>query len=276
MGTNVVAIADVLKQCAIAVDAGIDPSPYLTAEQVHTAVENVGLRLYELAESMFPSGGTLCMADIPRGGTRATNMSVRIAEKSLEQRGISHTRFSLPVSNYGDNGSTAIGPSLPTGFVLGSDMIDSMQGKVIVSVDDILESGTTVGFARDYLIAHGAADVYPLFIFGRAGKERPPYPVHGIGHELATDLWVAGAGVMDATYGIGRNISALHLAYPEVVSGFMSPDDIAGLDREKRERRAAFWGAINALRGMHVDGEPAREIIERMDPMTYSEIVANL
>ncbi|MFH1294396.1 MAG: hypothetical protein ABIH90_00455 [Candidatus Aenigmatarchaeota archaeon] len=276
METNGVTIADVLKQYAIGLNAGIDPKPYLTAEQVHTAVENVGRKLYELAESMLPSGGILYMFDIPRGGTRATTMSLKIAEKALGQSDIGHSRFSLPVSNYGDRGSTAVGPSLPTGFELGNEVISSIQGKILVTVDDILETGSTIAFARDYLIALGAADVYPLFIFGRAGRERPPYPVQGIGHELETGLWVAGAEVMDAAYGIGRNIPELHVAYPEVVSGFLSPDEIAGLDREKRERRAAFWGAIDALRGMHVDGEPAREVIENMSPMTYSEIVANL
>lgn len=260
---------EVLRQYAIALDAGVMPAPILSASEVDQAVAAVADQLCEYAYARLPDGGSLDMVDIPRGGTRATNMVLEVAGDRLAERSINVRRFSLPINNYGDGGSTAMGPRLPKGFMLPEEILSAINRGTVVTIDDILEGGKTVEFARAYLAERGALGLEPFFLFERSGRRRP-YSVAGVGHALDTDGWVAGAGVMDATYGIGRNIPELHLAYPQVVSIILD----TSAPTEIQERHSAFWRAIDALRLMQVDGVPAREVIESLPPMKYGDILA--
>jgi len=81
------------------------------------------------------------------------------------------------------------------------DIRDSVEGRNVLIVDDILESGRTMAFARDRLIERGALEVGVCVLLDKAGKR-----VEGIGIEsdhtafICPDEFVVGYGLDYAHY----------------------------------------------------------------------------
>ena len=50
------------------------------------------------------------------------------------------------------------------------DVTDAVEGRTILLIDDILESGRTVAFARYRLLGRGAADVKLCVLLDKRGK----------------------------------------------------------------------------------------------------------
>jgi hypoxanthine phosphoribosyltransferase len=81
------------------------------------------------------------------------------------------------------------------------DIRDSVEGRNVLIVDDILESGRTMAFARDRLIERGALEVGVCVLLDKAGKR-----VDGIGIEsdhtafICPDEFVVGYGLDYAHY----------------------------------------------------------------------------
>jgi hypoxanthine phosphoribosyltransferase len=74
------------------------------------------------------------------------------------------------------------------------DIESSVKGRDIVLVDDILESGRTLAFAKDLLVARGARRVLICTLLEKPGKREVPLKADYVGF-VCPDLFVVGYGM---------------------------------------------------------------------------------
>jgi hypoxanthine phosphoribosyltransferase len=79
------------------------------------------------------------------------------------------------------------------------DIADDVGGREVLLVDDILESGRTLAFARQHLSASGAARVRLCVLLHKPGKRKAEIEADYIGFETP-DLFVVGYGLDYAHY----------------------------------------------------------------------------
>ena len=78
------------------------------------------------------------------------------------------------------------------------DIESDVSGRDVLLVDDILESGRTIAFARDLMLKRGAARVTVAVLLEKPGKLAQPLRADHIGF-VCPDLFVVGYG-MDAAH----------------------------------------------------------------------------
>lgn len=78
------------------------------------------------------------------------------------------------------------------------DIDSDVAGRDILLVDDILESGRTLAFARDLLLGRGARRVLVAVMLEKPGKRAVPFAADIVGF-TCPDLFVVGYG-MDAAH----------------------------------------------------------------------------
>ena len=74
------------------------------------------------------------------------------------------------------------------------DLTDEVAGRDVLIIDDILESGRTLAFARDLLLGRGANRVWICTLLDKRGKRRAPIEADFIGFEVP-DEFVVGYGL---------------------------------------------------------------------------------
>jgi hypoxanthine phosphoribosyltransferase len=74
------------------------------------------------------------------------------------------------------------------------DLTDDVAGRDVLIIDDILESGRTLAFARDLLLQRGANRVWICTLLDKRGKRRAPIEADFIGFEVP-DEFVVGYGL---------------------------------------------------------------------------------
>lgn len=79
------------------------------------------------------------------------------------------------------------------------DIADDVAGRDVLLVDDILESGRTLAFARDHLLARGARKVWLCVLLHKPGKLKAEVAADYVGFETP-DLFVVGYGLDYAHY----------------------------------------------------------------------------
>lgn len=79
------------------------------------------------------------------------------------------------------------------------DVTDDVRGRSIVLIDDILESGRTLRFARDHLLERGAAEVKSCVLLHKPGKEKVTFEADYVGFKVP-NLFVIGYGLDYAHY----------------------------------------------------------------------------
>ncbi|MFT6489341.1 MAG: hypoxanthine phosphoribosyltransferase [Parvibaculaceae bacterium] len=79
------------------------------------------------------------------------------------------------------------------------DIDVSAQGRSVVLVDDILESGRTLSFAKDLMMSHGAHEVHTCVLLDKPEKHVVPIKADFVGFECP-DAFVVGYG-MDLAHG---------------------------------------------------------------------------
>jgi hypoxanthine phosphoribosyltransferase len=80
-----------------------------------------------------------------------------------------------------------------------SDISEEVVGRPVLIVDDILESGRTVTFARNLLTSRGATDVKIAVMLEKPGKRAVPVEPDFVGFEVP-DKFVVGYGLDYAGY----------------------------------------------------------------------------
>ena len=112
--------------------------------------------------------------------------------RSLSRAGADWAMDFLTLSSYGTGTQT-------TGTVrIVRDIVDEVRGRDVLLVDDILESGRTVVFAKDLLMARGARRVLTAVLLEKPGKRAVTIDADFVGF-TCPDVFVVGYG-MDAAH----------------------------------------------------------------------------
>jgi hypoxanthine phosphoribosyltransferase len=74
------------------------------------------------------------------------------------------------------------------------DIESSVKGRDVVLIDDILESGRTLAFAKDLLVARGARRVLICTLLEKRGKREVPIEADFVGFDCP-DVFVVGYGM---------------------------------------------------------------------------------
>jgi hypothetical protein len=274
-----------LRLYAIGMEAALYPKPLLSAEEVDGIYGRFAGSFLKFALAHIPEGGTLFIPEIPRGGVKvvdrvlATVPEGHAGEETVGQilkgREVNVVRFQLPLSKYDDQGTIGKEPRLPEGFRLPDEVVAGIRDTILELPEDIVDTRDTLNAAVKYLIGLGSEDVYvgPLFMRGE-GRNMPYHLIPGTpGHVLDIDDWVDGAGCMDATANMGRNLGPLYSARTHVIDSKMDPEMLANMGKEEAERRALFQGVLAKLKKMEVGGQPALDFIGGLPPMTLEELL---
>lgn len=99
----------------------------------------------------------------------------------------------ITISAYGDK-QTASKPKL----VMGLAPNTMVEGRTVVTVDDMLDTGVTTVFAREYFLHEkGAQSVDTIVLVQRKRKDETDQSATIYGFEIANDKWLVGSGLDD-------------------------------------------------------------------------------
>lgn len=99
----------------------------------------------------------------------------------------------MTLSSYGNN-MTSSG-----NIMVERDLSDKIEGKHILIIDDILESGRTLTYARNLLKERGAASLHIAVLLEKPGKRQTELEADFVGF-VTPDHFVVGYGLDHANY----------------------------------------------------------------------------
>ncbi len=108
--------------------------------------------------------------------------------RALERAGVEPQVDFMTLSSYG-TGTESSGS-----VALVRDISEDVSGRDVLIVDDILESGRTLAFARDLMRTRGASTVRTCLLLDKAGKRDVPIEADYCGFEIG-DSFVVGYGL---------------------------------------------------------------------------------
>jgi hypoxanthine phosphoribosyltransferase len=149
-----------------------------TATEIRDRVEAMA---QEIAGSM---GGEFMIISLLRGSFMFTADLVR----ELYAMGVHPQIDFMTLSSYGD-AATSSG-----NVVIGRDITDDVEGKQILIVDDILETGRTLNFAMELLKSRGAGEVKVAMLLEKPGKRVVNVKADFVGFSIP-DKFVVGYGL---------------------------------------------------------------------------------
>lgn len=113
--------------------------------------------------------------------------------RSLHHAGVRPQIDFMALSSYGDK-------SISSGtVVITRDIVDTVKGRKVLLIDDILESGRTMQFAANELMERGAATVKTCLMLDKKGKRVVDFEADYVGFDCP-DLFVIGYGLDYAHY----------------------------------------------------------------------------
>lgn len=74
------------------------------------------------------------------------------------------------------------------------DVESNVRGRAVILVDDILESGRTLAFAKDLMVARGAKSVHSCVLLDKKGKRSVDVEADYVGFDCP-DVFVVGYGM---------------------------------------------------------------------------------
>jgi hypoxanthine phosphoribosyltransferase len=113
----------------------------------------------------------------------------------------------MAISSYGGGTSS----SGVVRFV--KDLDESIEGKHVLVVEDIVDTGLTLHYLRESLEARGPASLAVVVAFDKASRRQVPVPVEYVGFRIP-DEFVVGYGLDYA--GRFRNLPYVAILQPEV------------------------------------------------------------
>ncbi|ESR23902.1 Hypoxanthine-guanine phosphoribosyltransferase [Lutibaculum baratangense AMV1] len=108
--------------------------------------------------------------------------------RALYEAGVSPEVDFMSLSSYGA-GTTSRGQ-----VTILRDVEMDMHGRSVILVDDILESGRTLAFAKDLMVARGARSVHSCVLLDKPGHRSADIEADFVGFECP-DLFVVGYGM---------------------------------------------------------------------------------
>jgi len=170
----------------------------VTEEELQARVQELGNELYEKFEGKNPlflgvlKGSFVFMADLVRACQLKSDVEF-IAVSSYENATESSGRVKI---NY--------------------DLQQDITGRDLIIVEDILDSGNTLAFLKQYFLAKGAASITIVTLLDKpARREKAVYP--DLAGFTVPDEFVVGYGLDYAQK--YRNVPYIGVLKPEVYSG---------------------------------------------------------
>ncbi len=155
----------------------------ITAQQITQRVESLA---GEISGAMSPD---IMIVSLLRGSFVFTADLIR----ALHFSGVCPQLDFMTLASYGNNTSSS-------GKVqITRDIIESVQGREVLIVDDILESGNTLTFARNTIKERGAADIKIAVMLEKPGKRKVDIDADFVGFKIP-DKFVIGYGLDYANY----------------------------------------------------------------------------
>lgn len=149
-----------------------------SAAEIATRVEEMSV---ELAEKLPPD--TLVVSVLKGSFVFAADLI-----RALSHAGANWSMDFLTLSSYGTGTQT-------TGTVrIVRDIVDDVRGRDVLLVDDILESGYTLGFAKNLLTERGARRVWVCTLLDKPEKRRTALQADFVGFR-AGDEFLVGYGL---------------------------------------------------------------------------------
>ena len=154
-------------------------TPHLSAPQIHDIVARLAGEISQAKPqitvcAVLMDGAMIFAADLLR---------------ALYGCGVNPKTYSLGLSSYGD-ARNSCGAVQVT-----SEITADLTGEHVLIIDDVLDSGATLAFARDYIMARGAASVCAC-VFARK-----PYPGRSVDADYAgwdaPEAFLVGYGLDD-------------------------------------------------------------------------------
>ena len=168
-----------------------------TEDEIKARVESMGRELYENFQGRDPlfvgvlNGCFMFMADL----VRATGL-----KSELEFIGLSSYRDATKSSGV---------------VQITRDMQRDITGRDLIIVEDILDSGNTLAFLRNYLLSKGARSITIATLLDKPSRRQKAITADYIGFEVP-DEFVVGYGLDYAQ--IYRNLPYIGVLKPEVYS----------------------------------------------------------
>jgi hypoxanthine phosphoribosyltransferase len=113
--------------------------------------------------------------------------------RALHHAGCSPQVDFMTISSYG------AGKESSGTLTINREVTDELAGKPVLLVDDILESGRTLSYARDYLMGRGASSVHLCVLLDKPSRRVQPMEADFVGYAIA-DHFVVGYGLDYAGY----------------------------------------------------------------------------
>ena len=169
----------------------------VTEEELKARIEELGAALYKKYEGRRPlflgvlKGSFIFMADLMRASQLMCDVEF------------------IAVSSY-QNGTVSSGRVQIT-----HDLQQDITGREIVIVEDILDSGNTLAFLKNYLMAKGARSISIVTLLDKPARREKPIVADLAGFEVP-DEFVVGYGLDYAQQ--YRNYPCIGVLKPEVYS----------------------------------------------------------
>lgn len=113
--------------------------------------------------------------------------------RALHHSGMQPRIDFMTLSSYGE------GTESSGNVVVTRDIIDDVQGAKVLIIDDILESGRTLAFAKELLLERGAQMVKLCVLLDKKGKRKTQIDADYVGF-VCPDKFVVGYGLDYAHY----------------------------------------------------------------------------
>lgn len=152
-----------------------------SAEQIAARVENLAA---DIVADSADSKGELLVVVILKGSFVFAADLIR----ALERAGASAQVDFVTLSSYG-TGTQSSGS-----VTLTHDLVEEVEGRSVLIVDDVLESGRTLAFARDTLRERGAESVRTCLLLDKPEKRNVPIEADYVGFTIG-DSFVVGYGL---------------------------------------------------------------------------------
>ena len=152
-----------------------------SAEQIAARVENLAADI--VADSAEGEGELLVVVILKGSFVFAADLI-----RALERAGASAQVDFITLSSYGTGTQSSGSVSLT------HDLVEDVAGRPVLIVDDVLESGRTLAFARDTLRSRGAASVRTCLLLDKPGKRNVPIEADYVGFAIG-DSFVVGYGL---------------------------------------------------------------------------------
>ena len=165
----------------IAQDPGRPIDVLFSAEQIAARVENLA---DEIVAGTAASDSELLVVVILKGSFVFAADLIR----ALDRAGASAQVDFITLSSYGA-GTASSGTVAVT-----HDLVEDVEGRSVLIVDDVLESGRTLAFACETLRHRGAASVRTCLLLDKPEKRKVPIEADYVGFAIG-DKFVVGYGL---------------------------------------------------------------------------------